>query len=294
MKRYFRYSIPIVLLFALVWSGCDSGRSPSAPDSGQQAEIAAKPSGEKKGISIEKLKRPRSITLADGGVLEKRVFVFFAEGFETPYKGEEGDLEKGKDKCKDCGKKCFEFWAKSARWKTTEPYVLDAGGSGLTRNSVISSMEASLGTWDEEVAVAIFGKRDKKSQVDGADDEAPDGKNEIMFEEIADPGVIAVTIVWGIFQGSQRSRELVEWDLVFNSGESWGDAGDTNETELGDTSVMDLQNIATHEVGHAAGMNHPPEQCTEETMYPFSERGETKKRTLHTGDKQGIEELYEN
>ena len=278
------------LVITAFLAGCGTDQSPVASDKEPQAEMAAKPAG--KGISIGKVKRPRSITLADGAVMEKRVFVFFEEGFMTQYEGEAGNLESEKGKCKkNCGEKCFKLWAKGAGWQTTEPYVLDANGSGLTTKSVISSIESSLSAWDEEVTFNLFGERDKKSQVDGVDYEAPDRKNEIMFREIADPGVIAFTIVWGIFTGSPRDRKLVEWDLVFNSNESWGNAGDPNETGLDDISVMDLQNIATHEVGHAAGMDHSSEKCIEETMYPFAERGETKKRTLHTGDKQGIKDL---
>ena len=294
MKCYFRCLVLILPLFALVWSGCGTDKNPSALDPEQQAEIAAKPSVEKKGISIEKLTSRRSITMVDGAVLEKSVFIFYKEGLESGSAGEEGALKNGKDKCKDCGKKCFALWAKDAEWRTTEPYAVDASGSGLSRNAVTSGIEDGLAAWDEEVAFDIFGELDKKAQVDGADDVAPDGKNEVLFGEIADPGIIAFTIVWGKFGGSRKYRELVEWDLVFNSNESWGDAGDTDETGLGDISVMDLQNIATHEIGHAAGLDHPSEQCTEETMYPFAERGETKKRTLHTGDIEGIKALYEN
>ncbi|MBS3106029.1 matrixin family metalloprotease [Candidatus Woesearchaeota archaeon] len=55
---------------------------------------------------------------------------------------------------------------------------------------------------------------------------------------------------------------------------------------------MDYQNIATHEFGHAAGMNHPSDSCTEETEYRFAQSGETKKRTLNAGDISGIIKLY--
>jgi len=34
------------------------------------------------------------------------------------------------------------------------------------------------------------------------------------------------------------------------------------------------------------------EICTEETMYRFATEGETKKRTLNTGDITGIKKLY--
>lgn len=81
--------------------------------------------------------------------------------------------------------------------------------------------------------------------------------------------------------------------MVFDDEYTWGDAGPTSETELGDTSIMDLQNIATHEFGHAAGLDDLYESsCSEETMYGYAEAGETKKRTLNDGDIAGITELY--
>ena len=55
---------------------------------------------------------------------------------------------------------------------------------------------------------------------------------------------------------------------------------------------MDYQNIATHEFGHGAGMSHPSDSCTEETMYRFAQSGETKKKTLNAGDIDGIKSLY--
>ena len=56
---------------------------------------------------------------------------------------------------------------------------------------------------------------------------------------------------------------------------------------------MDLQNIATHEFGHGAGLDDLYEDsCSEETMYGYAENGETKKRTLGSGDIAGIVELY--
>lgn len=188
----------------------------------------------------------------------------------------------------------FSDLAKGARWKTTEPYVLDHTNSdGLTAKDVATQTELSLNAWDDEVSFNVFGGRDTKKTVDGADTASPDGKNEVYFGDIKDPGVIAMTIVWGYFYGPPSSRKLVEWDAVFDDpGFNWGNAGSTSETSLGDPSVMDYQNIATHEFGHAAGMGHPSDSCTEETMYRYSQMDETKKRTLYTGDRKGIVGLY--
>ena len=54
---------------------------------------------------------------------------------------------------------------------------------------------------------------------------------------------------------------------------------------------MDLQNIATHEFGHAAGLDDYY-QCDLETMYGYSYYGDIEKRDLYDGDIAGIQKLY--
>lgn len=51
-------------------------------------------------------------------------------------------------------------------------------------------------------------------------------------------------------------------------------------------------NIATHELGHAMGLGHPSDACTEETMFAYANYAETKKRDLNAGDMAGIKKLY--
>jgi len=183
---------------------------------------------------------------------------------------------------------CYGFLANGARWKTTEGYVLgEANADGLLPEFISSVTETSLETWDRQVTFEIFGLRNTSAVVDGADTTAPDGKNEIYFGSIEKPGVIAVTVVWGVFSGPLPTRKLVEYDVIFDDVDfAWGDAA-TNPT------LMDYQNIATHEFGHAAGMNDLyVNSCAEETMYGYAIKGETKKRDLNIGDITGIKTLY--
>lgn len=182
---------------------------------------------------------------------------------------------------------CFSLLARGAKWKTTEQYVLDTTNvDGMNDSFVSSVIETSFNTWDSEVTFDVFGTRDTNSTVDGADTSSPDGKNEVMFGDISSSGAIAVTIVWGIFAGPPGGRELVEFDMVFDDVDfNFGDA-------TLNASLMDLQNIATHEDGHALGLGHPSDSCTEETMFRFAGFGETKKRTLNAGDIDGVHALY--
>lgn len=174
----------------------------------------------------------------------------------------------------------YAFLAKGAKWKVTEPYVV--------ADDVDSALVAQdLDAWDSQVVFNIFGDENTLLEVDGADTDSPDGKNEVMFGDISEPGAIAVAIVWGIFGGPPQNRELVEWDVVFDNVDYlWGDGNL-------DPTVMDFENIATHEFGHAVGMDDLyASQYSEQTMYGYATYGETKKRTLEAGDINGVKTLY--
>jgi len=107
-----------------------------------------------------------------------------------------------------------------------------------------------------------------------------DHKNTIVWGNYPTSGVIAVTIVWY----NVVTKTILEFDIIFDTDYAWGDAT---------TNVMDLQNIATHELGHGAGLGDVYQSAAyRETMYGYSTWGETSKRDLYTGDKTGITKLY--
>jgi hypothetical protein len=189
------------------------------------------------------------------------------------------------------GSTCYAFIGNGAKWKSAEDYIIDSTNlSGMSQSDVEATIATATGLWNNEVPGTIFGKL-AVGAVDGAETATPlDDKNEIYFADINDPTIdsnntIAVTIVWGVFSGPARKRKLVEWDQVYNQAFTFGDASIN-------TGTMDFLGIAAHEVGHAAGMDHPESTCTEETMYAYASNGETKKRDLNDGDKAGINALY--
>lgn len=104
---------------------------------------------------------------------------------------------------------------------------------------------------------------------------------------MTDSNTIAVTTVWGIFSGPPQNRELVEWDQVFNTDYLWSEDAIRSNTE------MDYNNISTHELGHAVGLaDLYTSDCSQQTMYGYASNGETKKRTLESGDINGVAKLY--
>lgn len=219
--------------------------------------------------------------------LEKIVFIHYKKGFGKPGNICGNDVcEPGEKKAcpQDCPSNgngeespCYKFLQGKARWKWQEPYYVSSTVDVAAFNAGVAEWEAYGGD--------IFGQ-----QISG---EKPwdeyDNANAITYGDFIDdcekvgedPCVIAVTGIWIL------GNRILEYDMRFDSDFTWGDATINNAT-------MDWQNIATHELGHAAGLGDLYEDtgCFEETMYGYSGEGETKKRDLNTGDIAGIQKLY--
>ena len=86
------------------------------------------------------------------------------------------------------------------------------------------------------------------------------------------------------------NNRVFEFDIRVNTSHPWRNDGGSNG--------YDVQNAATHEIGHAlfsgdvTGSSDVQSQYaseyTEVTMYQYAAMGETKKRTLHQDDKDGF------
>ena len=214
-------------------------------------------------------------TDVDGRIVEGLMFVYRKENAKPPWAGGGGG-----------GSTCYTFLAKGAKWKNLEPWVVNpANTQGLNNSFVSGNLALDIQKWEDKSLTNIVGDGSSTNDALVADTSSPDNLNEVYFGSIADSGVIAVTIVWGIFYGPPSGRELVEWDQVYDQVDfAWSAAGEAGK--------MDFENIATHELGHSVGMGHPDNTCTEETMYAYADYGETKKRDLNTGDTAGINSLY--
>lgn len=199
------------------------------------------------------------------------------EGYAFVHRARSGDAGKGKPTGS-----CFAYLARGAKWQDAEPWLVDASSAPI--GGMLAEMTTDVGTWEAAAGSNVFGDGSLDSGYDAVTSNV-DGRNGAEFGPISDPGVIAVTYAWGSFGGPPQGRGLVEWDMIFDSDDfSWS----TN----GAAGTMDFRNIDTHELGHAMGLGHPGNSCTEETMYAFASLGETKKRDLNAGDVAGINGLY--
>ena len=108
---------------------------------------------------------------------------------------------------------------------------------------------------------------------------ALDGHNVVCWGQTEDS--IATCYFWYY---SDTGR-LTEFDIVFED--------DYTRSATGEAGKYDVQNIATHEFGHTLSLGDLyGSGDTEKTMYGYSSPGETKKRTLHQDDIDGICYIY--
>jgi hypothetical protein len=110
------------------------------------------------------------------------------------------------------------------------------------------------------------------------------GMNEVAWGSTG--GSLATTYYWY----DDMSKSMLEADIVFNDAYAWGIGASS--------SFFDIQNIATHELGHwlslrdlygdiGDGVND-----TGKTMYGYASQNEVIKRTLHEDDIAGIQWVY--
>ena len=212
--------------------------------------------------------------------LEKIVFIHYKKGADKNNRPVKPD-KPGKPTSEP---ECYGFLANGVKWNTDINVFIDNNISDtFGTKAIIDAAEE----WDQYTPTLLFQNWDVASGLDwdGDPGDQPDSKNELLFGDYPDGNVIAVTVVWGRFSGPPKFREIFEFDILFNTDFSWGDTGDS--------SVMDLQNIATHELGHGLGLGDIyVDSCSDVTMYGYSGYGETSKRTLEGPDVTGLQELY--
>ena len=175
---------------------------------------------------------------------------------------------------------CYKLFGYN--WKILPvSYVINPSNpQGLDEGFITSAISASAKTWDLATTSELFNNNYIINY--SVNYGVFDYKNAIVFGDYPNDNVIAVTSYWR----NPKTKALVEFDILFNTRYAWGDA--TINPEL-----MDLQNIATHELGHGVGLADLYSTfCSEVTMYGYSTYGETKERSLETADITGLQAMY--
>ncbi|MBI4053829.1 MAG: matrixin family metalloprotease [Candidatus Doudnabacteria bacterium] len=157
---------------------------------------------------------------------------------------------------------------------TTTKYKIEGGEPVSGANTALEAAEA---TWDGFVNPANFVRNDA--------DPSPNpcgGSNRIEWGLIDGVGN---ALAFASVCRNVVTKEIVGFRMKLDTSETWS----TNTP----ASDLDVENVASHEWGHVAGLGHtnkPASGCL--TMYNFADDGETQKRTLGLGDKLGMDTFY--
>lgn len=164
-------------------------------------------------------------------------------------------------------------------WQEQSVTLQVTPGGGLSPLALLGAVTDAAEAWNEVGA-------GPELLVDGAfthvREPKADGVNAVFFVEGKWPwkeNEIALTFSH-VRSGDGR---IVEVDVAINAA---------HHRFGGDPTSFDLQNVLTHELGHALGLPHLEEDA-EATMYPSINHGEVKKRDLEHIDESALLSLYE-
>ena len=179
----------------------------------------------------------------------------------------------------------YKLYRGGVKWSATVTYHVDPDDAPT---GAVSEVQAAFETWDAVVTTELFNTAiENENAQPSLNTGVVDYINTVTWRPISDSSVIAVTY----FAYYRTTKELVEFDIIFNSNLAWGIDPDGE----GSTTITqyDVRNIATHEAGHTLVLDdlYRP-KARDLTMYGYSAPGETKKISLGLGDTLGIQKLY--
>jgi len=167
---------------------------------------------------------------------------------------------------------------------TTSYLINETGGPGGSLNAVLAAMQ----TWSDVSGSSFVFKF--SGQTTAQTQFTPDGKGTVMDQRnivsfqllpASENEALASNHFWYV----PSTGEMIESDIIVDTSDSW-------RTD-GAAGGYDVQNVMTHELGHSLSLDDlytSPD--SEKTMYGYAASGETKKRTLHQDDIDGIRYLY--
>ncbi len=168
-------------------------------------------------------------------------------------------------------------------------WVHDAGIiDGTSMNLIEKALDDSFKAW-ENISSADVSFTDKGlTNLTEISKSSDDGVNLIIFDTQTTnftvstdvgPSVVGITI-----NKFTTTGHLVDSDIIFNDREYRFST--TQATDLASKRI-NLQDVATHEIGHLLGLSHS--WIEQATMYPYTRDGQ---RTVAADDKAGISNLY--
>jgi hypothetical protein len=157
------------------------------------------------------------------------------------------------------------------------PYYINPVNADMSEDAAIAAIQAGAMNWASQSNANIlpyYMGRTTGSSL------SRNNKNEVFFRDASAGSMAAETYWW-----YDSSYKLVEADILIYDGGFTFFPGDS-----GCSGGVYLQDIATHEFGHALGLGHS--DVATATMYPVISWCGMDMRSLDADDLAGIEKLY--
>ncbi len=161
-------------------------------------------------------------------------------------------------------------------WKIHTAGSVDVGFAATQ-----TAIDTAYDTWQATASYITFNYAGTSSNTNWG---VNNGENLIIWYESTDwgsvtgrgSGTIGVCRYW--YSGGRT----LDSDIAFNGQQyTWSATGEAGK--------MDVENVGAHEIGHFLGLSDLYSGSdTEKTMYGYSSLGQTKRRSLHYDDMNGI------
>ncbi|MSS72398.1 MAG: matrixin family metalloprotease [Candidatus Latescibacteria bacterium] len=176
------------------------------------------------------------------------------------------------------------------------PFAIDGRGSRdiPDKEAVFNAFREGFRAWSSQPLT--FVRFDDRGILGSPVTSSQDRQNVLTFDETgaqigapADAGVVAITRV----NSDDRTGEIFDADILFNGRDFRFSVGDPSSVR---PPFVDLQDVATHEIGHLLGIDHtgltgPP--LRRPTMNPFTNReAPGAARALKPDDIAAVGSLY--
>ena len=164
-----------------------------------------------------------------------------------------------------------------ARWASYPVSMsINPNNNDVSATAAITAFQTALGVWNAAGTPFRF-------QYGGTSNDtstAYDNHNVLIFRNSGGTGAVASTYSWWDSGGHLLDADIVIWDgsYTFFTGTSGCSGG------------LYIEDIATHELGHALGLDHSG--VADATMYPSLSWCSQELRTLASDDIAGIQSLY--
>lgn len=171
-------------------------------------------------------------------------------------------------------------WSSAHRWTASQVsfFVNSANADGLSDAAVKSSLQFAADAWTSQTNAAfqfVYSGNTSGSAL------VYNGKNEVFFRPDPNGSIAATTYTWWDSTGRLLEFDMAIWDSDFQFFTGGG----------GCSGGVYLEDVATHEFGHALGLDHSSVPTA--TMYPtFSGSCGQEWRSLDPDDIAGVEALY--